>query len=385
MYRDPPVILPGDFLEDTVTITTRKAVLSGLAALGASALVLTGCAAAPEDNGTDDGSTATDFLACMVSDSGGFDDHSFNELGLRGLEKARDELGIEIKTVESASEDDFAPNIESLVGQGCNMIITVGFLLSAATITAAQENPDIYFAIVDDSLDGDFDGVNDTENGKPILFNTAEAAFLAGYASAATSKTGVVGTFGGIQINPVTIFMDGFVDGVAYYNEVKGANVKAIGWDKASQTGAFTGGFAPGVEAKTAAQNLLDQGADVIFPVGGPIYQSAAEAIREKGGDIALIGADADVYETDPNVKDLLLTSVRKGVDAGVFDTIKAAVEGKFSNEPYVGTLENGGTGIASFHDWEAKVPEGLQAEVDELIKAIIAGEIKVESPATPH
>lgn len=368
-----------------MTITTRKAVLSGLATLGASALVLTGCAAAPEDNGTDDGNAAADFLACMVSDSGGFDDHSFNELGLTGLEKARDELGIEIKTVESASEDDFAPNIESLVGQGCNMIITVGFLLSAATIEAAKANPDIQFAIVDDSLDGDFDGKNDTENGKPILFNTAEAAFLAGYAAAATSKTGVVGTFGGIQINPVTIFMDGFVDGVAHYNEVKGTSVKAIGWDKASQTGAFTGGFAPGVEAKTAAQNLLDQGADVIFPVGGPIYQSAAEAIREKGGDIALIGADADVFVTDPSVGDLLLTSVLKAVDAGVYDTIVAAVNGEFSNEAYVGTLENGGVGVAAFHDWETKVPEGLQAEIDELIAAIVAGEITVESPATPQ
>ena len=366
-----------------MTITTRKAVLSGLATLGAGALVLTGCAAAPEDD-TNEPGAAADFLACMVSDSGGFDDHSFNELGLNGLEKAGKDLGIETKAVESASEDDFAPNIESLVGQGCNIIVTVGFLLSAATITAAQENPDIFFAIVDDSLDGDFDGVNDTENGKPILFNTAEAGFLSGYASAAASKTGVVGTFGGIQINPVTIFMDGFVDGVAYYNEVKGTSVKAIGWDKASQTGAFTGGFAPGVEAKTAAQNLLDQGADVIFPVGGPIYQSAAEAIREKGGDIALIGADADVYFTDENVKDLLLTSVMKSVDVGVYDVIVAAYNGEFSNEPYVGTLENGGTGIAPFHDWETKVPEGLQAEIDELIAAIIAGELKVESPATP-
>ncbi|MCS0499522.1 BMP family lipoprotein [Protaetiibacter mangrovi] len=366
-----------------MTITTRKAGLSGLAILGASAIVLSGCAAAPEDTPSE--SAAPDFLACMVSDSGGFDDHSFNELGLQGLQDAASELGIEEKHVESSSEDDFAPNIESLLGEGCNMIVTVGFLLSAATITAAQANPDVEFAIVDDSLDGDFDGVNDTENGKPILFNTAEAAFLAGYAAAATSKTGVVGTFGGIQINPVTIFMDGFVDGVAYYNEQNGTSVKAIGWDKASQTGSFTGGFAAGVEAKTAAQNLLDQGADVILPVGGPIYQSAAEAIREKGGDIALIGVDADVYNTDESVKDLLLTSVMKGVDAGVHDTVVAAAEGKFDIAPYVGTLENGGVGIAPFHDWESKVPADLSATLDDLKAQIISGDLKVTSPATPQ
>lgn len=365
-----------------MTFTTRKAALSGLGIMGAAALVLSGCAAAPEAGPSE--SAAPDFKACMVSDAGGFDDKSFNQLGKQGLEAAADELGIDIQTSESSTEDDYAPNIEALIGEGCNLIVTVGFLLSGATIEAANANPDVEFAIVDDSLDADFDGKNDTENGKPILFNTAEAAFLSGYAAAAYSKTGIVGTFGGIQINPVTIFMDGFVDGVAYYNEVNGTDVKAIGWDKESQNGSFTGGFAAGVEAKTAAQALLDQGADVLLPVGGPIYQSAAEAIREKGGDIALIGVDADVYETDPTVADLLLTSVLKGVDAGVHDVVVAAAGGTFDTTPYVGTLENGGVGIAPFHDFESKVPADLGAALDDLKAKILSGEIKVESPATP-
>jgi basic membrane protein A len=380
--RNPPAILPGDILEDTVTFTTRKAALSGLGIMGAAALVLSGCAAAPEAGPSE--SAAPDFKACMVSDQGGFDDKSFNQLGKQGLEAAGDELGIETKAVESATEDDYAPNIEALVGEGCDLIVTVGFLLSGATIEAAAANPDVEFAIVDDSLDADFDGVNDTENGKPILFNTAEAAFLSGYAAAAYTKTGIVGTFGGIQINPVTIFMDGFVDGVAYFNEVNGTDVKAIGWDKESQNGSFTGGFAAGVEAKTAAQGLLDQGADVLLPVGGPIYQSAAEAIREKGGDIALIGVDADVFETDPSVSDLLLTSVLKAVDAGVHDVVVDAAGGTFDIAPYVGTLDNGGVGLAPFHDFESKVPSDLAATLDDLKAKIISGEIKVESPATP-
>jgi basic membrane protein A len=369
-------------LEDTVTFTRRKTALAGLATIGASALVLAGCAAAPTDDGDDTGSS--DFLACMVSDSGGFDDHSFNELGLKGLEAAADEIGAESNSVESASEDDFAPNIEAQIGEGCNLIVTVGFLLSAATNEAAAANPDVEFAIVDDGLDGDQDGKPDVDNGKPILFDTAQAAFLAGYAAASYSKTGVVGTFGGIPIPPVTIFMDGFVDGVAYYNEVKGTNVQAVGWDKAGQTGTFTGGFAAGVEAKTAAQGLLDQNADVILPVGGPIYQSAAEAIRDKGGDIALIGVDADVYNTDPSVADLLLTSVMKGVDSGVHDVVVAAAGGDFDNTPYVGTLENNGVGIAPFHDFESKVSPDLQGELDDLKAKIISGEVEVTSPATP-
>ena len=108
-----------------MTFLTRKAAFSGLALIGASALVLTGCAAAPE--GDDETDAASDFLPCMVSDSGGFDDHSFNELGLAGLTAAADELGVEPKSVESASEDDYAPNIDSLVAEGCNLVVTVGF------------------------------------------------------------------------------------------------------------------------------------------------------------------------------------------------------------------------------------------------------------------
>jgi basic membrane protein A len=376
-------------LEDILRITSRKTV-AGLATLGASALLLAGCAAPPpaeeEPTGGSTGEAASDFVPCMVSDAGGFDDNSFNELGLTGLQRAADELGVEPITVESADESAYAPNITNLVDQGCNLIVTVGFLLAEATIEAANANPDIDFAIIDDQLDADQDGAPDVDNGKPIVFDTAQAAFLAGYAAASYSKTGVVGTFGGIQIPPVTIFMDGFHDGVLYFNEQKGEDVKVVGWDK--ETGVFTGGFAAGTEARQAAQTLIDADADVILPVGGPIYTSAAEAIRdanEGGADIALVGVDADVYETDPSVQDLLLTSIRKQVDAGVYEVTMGAAEGNFDNSLFVGTLENEGVGVAPFHDFEDKVDPELQAELDQLREQIIAGDITVESPSSPQ
>jgi basic membrane protein A len=361
---------------------TVKRTITTLTVLAAGAVVLAGCAAPPAEGG--DAGATTDFLPCVVSDAGRFNDHSFNDSALRGIEQAADELGAEFNKVESTSDDDYTPNIEAQVAEGCDIIVTVGFRVADATLAAAEAHPDVKFAIVDNPLDGDGDGKPDYDNGKPIVFNTAEASFLAGYAAAAYSKTGVVGTFGGQAIPPVTLFMDGFVDGVAYYNEVNGTDVDAIGWDKAGQTGTFTGGFEAGVEAKTAAQGLLDQNADVILPVGGPIYQSAAEAIRDKGGDIALIGVDADVYETDPSVADLLLTSIMKGVDASVHDVVVAAAGGDFDNTPYVGTLENGGVGLAPFHDFSSKVPASLQGELDELKAAIISGEVEVSSPSTP-
>lgn len=359
-----------------MTITTRKASLGGLATLGVVAL-LAGCASAPEESGGGSGAAPadSDFLPCMVSDSGGFNDASFNQLGKEGLDDAADELGVEPNAVQSDAETDFGPNLTNLVNQGCSIIVTVGFLLADATKAAAEENADVQFAIIDDaSIDAD--------NVKPLTFNTSEAAFLAGYAAASYSKTGIVGTFGGLQIPTVTIFMDGYADGVEYYNEQKGADVKVIGWDVASQTGSFTGGFAQGVEAKTAAQTLIDQNADVILPVGGPIFLSAGEAIRDSSKEIALVGVDADAYETAPDLKDLFLTSILKGIKVGVSDVVTAAGEGDFSSEPYVGTLENEGVGLAPFHDFESKVDPALADELDTIKQGIIDGDITVESPS---
>jgi basic membrane protein A len=187
-----------------------------------------------------------------------------------------------------------------------------------------------------------------------------------------------------MQIPPVTIFMDGFADGVAYYNTQKSASVKVVGWDVASQTGSFTGGFAAGVEAKTAAQGLIDQNADVIFPVGGPIFLSAAEAIKDSAKPIVMIGVDADAFLTAPDISSLFLTSVLKQVGVGVSDVTLAASEGMFDNTPFVGTLANDGVGLAPFHDFESKVNPDLQSELDAIKAGIIDGSIKVESPSSP-
>ncbi|GAA1942999.1 BMP family lipoprotein [Agromyces allii] len=358
-------------------VTTKKAGFAGLALLG-SVVLLAGCASAPEDSGSGDGGEAIDFQPCMVSDSGGFDDKSFNQLGFEGATKAADELGVELKSVQSEAETDYAPNLTNLVDQGCDLIVTVGFALSAATVESATANPDVEYVIIDDAADNDFDGTVDAPNIKPILFNTAQAAFLAGYAAAAYSETGVVGTFGGMNFPTVSIFMDGFKQGVDYHNSEKGTAVKVLGWD--GTDGLFTGGFEANDTARNTAQGLIDQNVDVLLPVGGPIYQSAAAAIRDSGKDIAMIGVDADFTETDPSVADLMLTSILKGIDVGTYDAVLAAGNGEFDPTPFVGTLENEGVGIAPFHDFESKVPADLQGQLDELKAAIIAGDVEVKS-----
>ena len=363
-----------------MTITTRKAAFTGLA-FASIGVILAGCAAAPTEEPAASGGTTNDFLPCMVSDAGGFDDKSFNQLGFEGLTEAAADIGVEPITVESASETDYAPNIESLVSQGCNLIVTVGFALSAATLTAAEANPDIEFALIDDAADGDFDGAVDFDNTKPIVFDTAQAAFLVGYASASYSKSGTVATWGGMNFPTVTIFMDGFAQGVAYFNEQNGTAVKVLGYDPASpDTATFTGGFEANDVARSTAQNFIDQGADVLLPVGGPIYQSAVAAIADSGSDIALVGVDADLFETDPDTQEIILTSILKGIKTATAAVVADAAAGDFSNEAYVGTLENDGVGFAPFHNFESKVSAELAGQLDEIKAGIIDGSITVTS-----
>jgi basic membrane protein A len=354
---------------------------------GAVALALAACGSAPEETdettaaGGGETAATSDFKACMVSDSGGFEDKSFNQSGAEGLDRAASELGVKEVKVESTAETDFTPNIDSLVSQGCNLIIGVGFLLEDPIQTAAEANPDIEFALVDSSFsDADFKPVT-LDNAKPLLFNTQEAAYLAGYAAAGTSTTGTVATFGGIQLPSVSIFMDGFADGVAKYNDDNGKDVKVLGWDKASQTGSFTGDFENQTNGQNLAKGFIDQGADVIMPVAGPVGLGAAAAAKE-AGNVSIVGVDADWYLTAPDYSAIVLTSVMKEIGQSVFDTVKEASEGNFSSDPYVGTLENGGIGIAPFHDFDSKVPADVKSAIEDLKAQIISGDLVVESPS---
>ncbi|MDU5759681.1 MAG: BMP family ABC transporter substrate-binding protein, partial [Actinomyces sp.] len=215
-----------------------KTLTKFVAVAGVATLALTACSSgqkASSESSSDAASKGASFKACAVSDAGGWDDKSFNESAYNGLKAAQSKLGIQINTAESSSSADFVPNTESMVSDGCNLIIGVGFNLEKALHASANENKDVHYALVDSSFSDDSNKTVTVENARPLLFNTAEAAYLAGYAAAGMSKTGKVATFGGIQIPSVTVFMDGFADGVAAYNKAKGTNVQVLGWDKATQ------------------------------------------------------------------------------------------------------------------------------------------------------
>ncbi|WP_221585505.1 BMP family protein [Microbacterium sp. G2-8] len=371
-----------------MTKTIKRAALGGLAATSA-AILLAGCGTAPEETGGEDGGEASDFLPCLISDEGGWNDRSFNQSAKEGMDRAADELGVTPVEMESTNANDYGPNLDQLVAQGCDFIVSVGFNLSAATVESATANPDVMYAIIDDWADNDFDGETDAPNIRPLVFNTAEAAYLGGYAAAAWSEqTGVskVGTFGGGEIPSVMVFMDGFQLGVEKFNEDKDASVDFVGWDTESQKGLFTGGFEANDTARQTAQQVLSQGADVILPVGGPIYTSAIAAIRESYPDSLILGVDSDLAVKEPDNADLTLVSITKAIDQATFDaTVEASDAGAdFDVTPYVGTLENEGVGLSEFHDFEADLPDGLTDEIAALQEQIVAGEIEVESPNSP-
>lgn len=337
--------------------------------------------AAEDDEAATGGAGSEDFSACMVSDAGGFDDQSFNQSGKEGLDAAKDELGISTVEVESQADTDYVNNVNNLVSQGCTITIGVGFLLEDAIQQAAEANEDSTFALIDSGFQDENFAPVELPNAKPILFNTAEASFLAGYLAAGMSESGTVATFGGMPIPSVQIFMDGFADGVDKYNEDNGADVQLLGWDKEAQEGSFSGDFDNQSQGQTLTQQFISQGADIVMPVAGPVGLGAAAAAAETD-NVKLIWVDSDGYLTASEYQDLMLTSVMKQIGPAVHDTIKNTVEGGFSNEPYVGTLENEGVGLAEIRG--AEVPAELQAKLDEYKAAIIDGSLTIETPNAP-
>ncbi len=306
---------------------------------------------------------------CQVTDVGGIDDKSFNATAWHGVEMAMEQLGAEGKYLESQEQADYEKNINAFIEEGCDLIVTVGFLLGDDTGAAGEAHPDQSFTIVDFAYDPGYDNV------LGLVFATDQAAFLAGYVSAGVTQTGTVGTFGGIQIPPVTVFMDGFYLGVEYYNEMHGTDVVVLGWDPISQTGLFTGNFESTDDGRAMGETLMDEGADIIMPVAGPVGLGTAAAAQERG-NAYIVGVDVDWCVSAEEFCAITLTSVLKNMDVAVFTASQQVEEGTFSGGLYVGTLENNGVGIADFHELASLVSADLAAELQDVTAKIIAGEL---------
>jgi basic membrane protein A and related proteins len=367
------------------------------AALAVSAtLVIVACgsstSSAPSGGGTSSsasasstGSAATTgkFLGCMVVDTGGINDRSFNASSWAGMQAAAAaNTSIAVKYLSSTSPADYVPNINTFIGEKCNLIFTVGFNLNTATESAAKSHASQNFAIVDCSYaSGCLTGTK-VSNIDQLVFNTVQDGFLGGYLAAGMTKTGKVATFGGIELPTVTIYMDGFWDGVKYYNSKHGTHVQVLGWNEQTQKGSFTGDFSNQTKGQTLSQTFISEDADVIFPVAGNVGLGAAKAVQQADAaagsqKVNLLWVDVYGCVSAQQYCKYFITSVEKGLVAAVKNVVLSAAGGSFKGGTYVGTLANGGAVLAPFHDFAGKVPAALQTELQQVGVGIVNGSIK--------
>jgi basic membrane protein A and related proteins len=340
------------------------------------------------------GSTAGKFLGCMVTDTGGIDDRSFNASSWQGMQEAQsaDMSKVAVKYLQSSSTADYAPNITAFLGEKCGIIVTVGYLMAAATGSAATSNPNGKFAIVDCAIGTTncpttSSGAASTPpaNVDSLVFNTVQDGFLGGYLAAAYSKTGKVATFGGEKIPTVTIYMDGFYDGVQYYNQQMHKHVDVLGWNEMTQSGEFTNSFTNLTEGQTITQQFINEGADVIFPVAGGVGLGAAKAVQDADNSAGNLSVTMEWVDTDgcvsaPQYCKYFITSVEKGIQTAVKTAVLSAANGSFKGGTYIGDLANGGVTLAPYHDFASMIPASLQSEINSLKTQIITGKI---NPAT--
>jgi len=373
-----------------------KKTLAASAALAVAGLLAAACGSStsapsssssskPSGSSTSSASTAGKFLGCMVTDTGGIDDRSFNSSAWQGMQQAQaaDAGKISVTYLQSTTQSDYTPNINTFISKKCGIIVTVGFLMAQATQTAATANPNAKFAIVDNAYTPPIKNVD------ALLFNTVQDGFLGGYLAAGMTKTGKVATFGGQKLPTVTIYMDGFYDGVQYYNSKHGTHVQVLGWNEGSQNGSFTGNFTDQTAGQTLTQTFITEGADIVFPVAGNVGLGAAKAVQNADAQagsqkVNMMWVDTDGCISAAQYCKYFITSVTKGIQTAVQNAVVTAANGSFKGGNYIGTLANGGVALAPYHTFATKVPASLQSELAAIKLAIIAGKIPTptKSPA---
>ena len=349
---------------------TRRPAPWLLLALLAALLVVPGCGGEDDEAGdtgaqtaseatpvTTDAGDGEDLRIGLVTDVGGLDDRSFNFLANQGLERAKDELGVQGRVVISRSERDYVPNLSSLARQDYDLIVAVGFLMAEAVDSVAKRFPDTNFAIVD------FDA--EALAGKPgnvrgLLFKEQEAGYLAGYmAGLYVAEQGgeqVISSVGGQKIPPVDRYIAGYQAGAKAANP----DVQTLN--------AYSQDFVDQAKCKEIALNHISRGATVVFQVAGQCGLGALSAAAERNA--RGIGVDADQGYLGGHV----LTSALKKVDIAVFETVKAVQEGSFSGgENTVFDVASGGVGLGKAAD---DVAAEIVSRVNEVQDDIAAGEV---------
>ena len=289
---------------------SRRGFVAGMGAVAAMA-GLAGCGGG---GGEGDAASTEVVKVQMVTDTGGVNDQSFNQLAWEGMQQLQEENGWEVNYLESTQEADYAPNLDRCVDDGCALIWGVGFAMADAVATCAETNPDIQFAIIDNA------NPSDAANITGVQFRAQEPSFIVGYIAACFSKSGKVGYVGGISSDVIDQFEFGYKAGVAYANSVKGTNVTV--------DAQYAESFSDSAKGKSIAQKMFSDGCDVVFHAAGGTGTGVIEAAKDAG--LYAIGVDMDQNHLAP---ENVITSALKRVDVAVVDV---------SNQILSGELEGG-------------------------------------------
>jgi basic membrane protein A and related proteins len=332
--------------------------LLALLLLVASCTVVTACGDDEPTKSTpksDSTPAAKKIKVGLVTDVGGLNDRSFNQLANEGLERAKSELGIEGRVLVSKQNSDYVPNLSSLAQQKFDLVIGVGFLMGDAMNTVASKFPQTNFVIIDFSSS---QLKNKPTNVSGALFKEQEAGYLVGYMAGLYLKDnggGTAGSVGGQKIPPVDHYIAGYQKGV------KDANPDAKVENGYSQK------FDDPAPCKEIALNQIAEGAKVVFQVAGGCGLGALDAAKEKG--VQGIGVDAD----QAYLGDQIMTSALKKVDVAVYNEIKAVQDGSFKGgADVIFDIKSGGVGIGKTNSEGSKYAD----QVKEVQDKIASGEV---------
>ncbi len=349
----------------------RHTTTAALAALAAAGLALAGCGSSDNAGGgsTTSGGTSGGkaVKVGLAFDVGGRGDQSFNDSAARGADKAKSEFGMTIKdstATPQEAESSRENRLQSLIDDGHTAIVAVGFAYAPSVTKVAKANPDVKFAIVD-STDAKGDNISN------VVFAEQEGSYLAGVAAAKKSKTGTIGFVGGVQTDLIKKFEAGYAAGAKSVNPAIKVQVKYL-----TQAPDFSG-FNDAAKGKTAAEGMLSGGADVIYHAAGGSGAGVFTAVKAKNA--MAIGVDSDQGKTAAaDVRDVIITSMVKNVDVGVYDFLKSVHDNSFKGGVHSFDLKGGGVSLAT----TGGRIDDLKADIDKAKQDIIDGKVKV--PTTP-
>ena len=313
----------------------------------------------------------------LIFGSGAVERNPLHQLALEGAENAASVFTAEVTPLEIQRQANMTEDIGRFATEDYDLLIGMGARpLHEAIESTARANPEQLFALVDQTAH--------EPNVRSIQFDMVQPSFLAGYLAAGISANGVVCTYRSLDVPGAIDYLEGFANGARYYNMHRGADVAILGWDHDTQTGAVSDSFQLSGGKRQLVSDYFEAGCDVLFPVTHTINLGLASLAQEH--ELAVIGVDIDWFAAAPEFSDIWLTSVQKNLDQAMFDTIEAlALDTLSSEDDYMGTLNNGGVGLASFHHWDNKIPDDLKTELVAITQAIIDERLDPRDENTFH